>query len=111
MLTISKDLPKNKEYSFQTTGSGRTLPMTVEQFLNSSHAKEKLVTVNECSGPESKCIWSTHNGWDEQAYSDLVCEFVSLIDKTQDVNPEFIDSAIQDGLSVSEAVDSWFSGY
>ena len=110
MITITKDLNPVKEYSFQTSPSGRTLPMTVKQFINCRHAKEELITVDDGFGPDSKRVWSTYIGWNTQAYSDLVCGFVAFIDKTQDVNSEFIDSAIEDELSVSEAVRSWFSG-
>lgn len=110
MITITKDLNPAKEYSFQTSPSGITLPMTVKKFLNCSHAKEELITVDDNFGPDSKRIWSTYDGWDVQAYSDLVCELVTFIDTTQDVNQEFIDSAIRDGLGVSEAVSSWFEG-
>jgi hypothetical protein len=110
MISITKDLNPVKEYSFQTSPNGRTLPMTVKQFLNCSHALEELITVDDGFGSDSKRIWSTYDGWNIQAYSELVCGFVAFIDKTQDVNPEFIDSAIGDDLSVSEAVRSWFSG-
>lgn len=110
MIIITKDLNPYKEYSFQTSPSGRTLPMTVKQFLNCSHAKEKLITVDNGLGADSKSIWSKCEGWDVQAYSDLVCDFVVFIDKSQDVNNEFIYSAIGDELSVSEAVNSWFEG-
>jgi hypothetical protein len=108
MIKITKDLNPFKEYSFQTSSKCMSLPMTVKQFLNCSHAKEKLIAVDEGLGPASELIWSTYDGWNVQAYSDLVCEFVGFIDKTQDVNPEFIDSAIEDELSVYEAVSSWF---
>lgn len=110
MITITKDLNPSKEYSFQTSPSGRTLPMTVRQFLNCSHAKEELITVDNGFGADSKRIWSKYDEWDVQAYADLVCDFVAFIDKTQDVNHEFIDSAIGDELSVHEAVNSWFNG-
>ncbi|MBE8233121.1 MAG: hypothetical protein HAW67_05240 [Endozoicomonadaceae bacterium] len=110
MITITKDLNPVKEYSFQTSPSGRTLPMTVKQFLNCSYAKEELITVDDGFGSDLKRIWSTYDGWDVQTYSELVCKFVGFIDKAQDVNPEFIDSAIGDGLSVSLAVNSWFEG-
>jgi hypothetical protein len=110
MITITKDLNPAKEYRFQTSSKSMTLPMTVKQFLNCSHAKEELIAVDEGLGPDSKLIWSTSDGWNVQAYSDLVCNFITFVDKTHDVYPEFIDSAIGDELSVSEAVSSWFSG-
>jgi hypothetical protein len=108
MFTITKDLNPAKEYSFLTSPSGRTLPMTVKQLLNCNHANEEIMTVDDGFGSDSNRIWSAYNDWDAQAYSDLVCEFITLIDKSQDVNPEFIDNAIGDELSVSEAVTSWF---
>ncbi len=110
MITITKDLNPSKEYSFQTSPSGRTLPMTVKQFLNCSHAEEELITVDDGFGEDSKRVWSTYDGWDIQAFSDLVCGFVEFIDKSQEVNPEFIECAFEDELSVAEAVESWFSG-
>ena len=110
MCVLSKDLNPAKEYSFQSSPSGRTLPMTVKQFLNCSHANEELITVYDGFGPDSNRVWSTYDGWTVQTYADLVRDFVEFIDSKQDVNSEFIDCAINDKLSVSEAVASWFDG-
>lgn len=109
-LLPQKDLDPTQEYSFQTSPSGRTLPMTVKQFLNCKHATEELISVDNGIGPDSKRIWSTYDGWNAQSYADLVNAFVGLIDKEQKVTPEFIDCAIDDGLTISDAVSSWFVG-
>lgn len=110
MLILNKELNPSANYCFQTSSSGRTEPMPVKQFLNSDLADEELVAVHSPLGGKSNVIWSTFNGWDAEAYKGILEGFISLIDVTQEVNPEFIDCALQDELSISEAVESWFNG-
>lgn len=110
MILLNKELNPSENYCFQTTDSGRTEPMTVKHFLSGELINEELVAVHSGSGDKSCVIWSTHNGWDIEAYKSILEGFISLIDATQEVNPEFIDCALQDELSISEAVESWFSG-
>ena len=109
-LNITKNLNPSKNYSFQTFPSGRTLPMTVGQFANCSHAKEEIITVGHGIGKNK--VWSVYEGWEPNEYANLVIDLVALIDKTQDVtaNPEFIDTALDDELTVFDAVSSWFEG-
>lgn len=110
MFSLIKNLHPGKEYSFQTSPSGRSLPMKVKEFLASKYASEEVITVDDGIGPESKRIWSTYDGWNVEAFAQLVFMFVLFIDKQQKVNPEFIDCAIRDRLSVLDAVGTWFHG-
>lgn len=109
MLDLSDNLDPSCEYSFQTSVTGRSLPMTVAQFLSSSKAKEQLITVDSGVGPDSVRIWSKYDGWSAHAYHQLVSRFVRLIDSSAEVCAHFIDQAIDDSLSVTEAVSSFFA--
>jgi hypothetical protein len=110
MISIIKDLNPTKEYSFRTSPSGWTSPMTVKQLLMSSREQEIIIMISEGTGLGAKNVWSLCDGWYANLFSELVSGFVTLIDREQTVNPEFIDSALNDDLSVSAAVASWFEG-
>lgn len=110
MITLDKDLNPSKLYSFQTELSSKTPPMRVKEFLDSSFAPEKLIAVNSVDSIASNTIWSIYDGWNACEFAALVSQFVSFIDSTQEINPEFIDNAILDELPVNEAVSSWFLG-
>lgn len=109
-MDIIKNLHPSKKYSFQTSPSGRTLPITVKQFLNCSHASEEIITVDDGFGCEAERVWSTYDGWNVGAYAKLVADFVAFIDKSQKVGSDFIDAAIHDELTVAEATQTWFEG-
>lgn len=110
MFSLIKNLHPGKQYSFQTSPSGRSLPMTVKEFIASKYASEEVITVDDGIGSDSTRIWSTYDGWDVKAFGQLVCMFVLFIDKQQKVNSDFIDCAIGDGLNVLDAVGTWFQG-
>jgi hypothetical protein len=110
MLILNKELNPSANYSFQTSPSGRTEPMPVKQFLRGDLINEELVAVHSSLDDKSSVIWTTYNGWDIEAYKGILEGFISFIDASQEVNPEFIDCALQDELSISEAVESWFNG-
>lgn len=84
--------------------------MTVKQFVRCRQAHEELITIDADIGPGSAKVWSTYDGWSASSFAKLVTGFVIIIDQSQEVNSEFIDSALQDELSVLEAVASWFGG-
>ena len=84
--------------------------MTVKQFLSCRQGKEELITIDGGIGPCSVKIWSTYDGWYANSFAKLVTGFIQIIDQTQEVNPEFIDCALNDKLSVLESVSSWFVG-
>lgn len=102
------NLDPSTEYSFQTSPSGRTLPITVKQFLNCRQAGEDLITIDGDFGPGSVNIWSTYDGWCESSFAKLVLDFVAIIDQSQEPGSAFIQGALSQGLSVPEAVSKWF---
>lgn len=108
MILLNKELNPSENYCFQTTDSGRTKPMLVKQFLGSELISEELVAVYSVLGDEISELWSTCNGWDVEAYKNTLESFIYFIDATQEVNSEFIDCAMQDELSITEAAKSWF---
>lgn len=110
MKSIIANLDPSKNYSFLTSLSGRSYPCTVKQFMESKYINEHLVSISEGFGPDSIHVWSTYSGWNVDAFSALVKSFVSLIDKTEKVNPEFIDCVTEEGISVLQAVFNWFHG-
>lgn len=110
MIEIAKDLNPSRAYSFQTEPSGRTFPMTVEEFLGSTVGGEKIISVDDGLGPGSKRVWSTYEGWAEEQYISLVRSFIKLVDIGSDVSKEFICQALNDGLGVQQAVTRWFDG-
>lgn len=84
--------------------------MTVSQFIDTPFAAEELITVDSGIGHDSIRLWSTYEGWCAQAFGEHVRDVISFVDKSQDVADEFIDSAIKDGLSVFDAVSTYFEG-
>ncbi|MEI8659378.1 hypothetical protein [Vibrio sp. Hal054] len=110
MFMINRNLHPSVRYSFQTETSGSTKPMLVSEFLSLPQSKEKLIAVFDASKQVSTHVWSVLKGWNPNAYSDLVCKFVGFIDKQSRIseNSGFIDAAIDDEITVMDAVYSWF---
>lgn len=110
MFLLTENLHPAQQYSFQTSPSGRSLPISVKQFLASKLAAEQLITVDDGIGADSTRIWSTYDGWNVNSFAKMVQSFVEFIDKKQKINPEFVDCVIRDRLTVLEAVSTWFLG-
>jgi hypothetical protein len=54
-------------------------------------------------------VWSIVNGWNVDAYANLIHYYSRLIDSSKDITSEFIDQAYDDGLSIFDAISSYFS--
>lgn len=110
MLYVAKDLDPTASYIFQSNKFFSPEPMKVMEYFSRNPFIDKLQMVHVVTDQGRELVWSAKDGWSAQPFADLVCWYIRLIDASQEVNPEFIDQAIQDNLSVHQAVESWFDG-
>ena len=107
ILNVVCCLKQDREYTFLLERTGETKSMTPRAFLMSRKAHETIVVIEEVNGSDITSVWCNVNGWDEEAYSQLVNEFLSLISKKLVATSEFIDTALNDELNVTQAVNSY----
>jgi hypothetical protein len=54
-------------------------------------------------------VWTIENGWDIDAYASLIHYYAGLFDSSKEIYLEFIEQALDDELSIFDAVSSYFS--
>jgi hypothetical protein len=105
---VITSLDKSKEYVFETAALREHLPCKPECFLFSVQANQPVISISLVVDSKTRQVWSTKDGWDKSYYAELMSLFASMIDKSVTVNPEFITQALNDQLTVIQAVNSWF---
>jgi hypothetical protein len=102
---VFMSLFQNEEYEFNVDGN--VFVSTPFEVLVDFVNVRNLKSVTNVKGG---VIWSLSEGWSENEYHQLVSRFVSIINESDGVHSEFTDLALEDGLSVMEAVNSWRKG-
>ena len=108
MISLYKDLNPLRKYAFQVSGLLKESSGTAKTVVSSGLLSEDVIKVERVNGDVIARVWSFEQGWNIEEYTKHVCEFVALIDGSQEVSPEFIECALHDGLGVADAVNSWF---
>ena len=61
LMKVLGILDRNNKYSFQLSVSGRSLPMTVDEFLNHPEfPKEDIISIDDSIGMYAKRIWGKY---------------------------------------------------
>jgi hypothetical protein len=104
--SVIKCLFQYETYRF-TFGSESIL-LTPHDLLSDFMNVRGLVSIHD---DQDMLVWSKVSGWEGEAYHDLVTKFVEIIDANAVIDSQFTDSAIDDGLNVIDAANSYLKGH
>ncbi|MCF2901156.1 hypothetical protein L1267_12215 [Pseudoalteromonas sp. OFAV1] len=116
---LTQNLNPSDEYCFTlsdnlgfASGQNKIVgPYTVREFMASHHNSiEKVISIEVDRGIEAKNIWSLDSGWSADTFYRLVSDFVRLISKDFEVQPEFIRECMINKMSIKDAIYSFFEG-